>query len=257
MLPAYGELLNISMFWYLIIGICIIASCVCAIVYLWCALSESRRITHDIIGNVNETTVIYDRQDKPCFININTNRDNILEFLQTIDAAINKSGCIPENLRESSLHENALSCYEGEIKPFPDNDSVFLWKMCPVIRKNKYLGRIYVFNDITEYKKLLEQLDQKNKQLKEALEAQRKYAEVAKQLAAEKERERIMGLVNAIAGDYLEQLRLSIKTMEKYATGNSQEDSPVFEAENDRMIRITRETIGEIRKTVQALHASG
>ncbi len=123
-------------------------------------------------------------------------------------------------------------------------------------KKSKYMGCIYVFNDITQYKKLLEQLDQKNRQLKEALEIQRKYARVARNLAAEKERERIMELVNTIAGDYLEQLQQSIKTMEKYATSNDPNNSLVFDAENSRMIQITRETIGEIRKTVRALHVS-
>lgn len=256
MQPAYGELLNMGMFWYYIIGVCIIASSTCVIVYLWCALSENRHIIHDIIEHVNETTVIFDRQDKPCYVNINLNRNNTQELLQSIEAAINQSGCIPENLQESCLCENAMISYEGEIQPFAENDSVFAWKMCPVIRKNKYLGRIFVFSDITQYRKLLEQLDQKNRQLKEALEAQRKYAGVARNLAAEKERERIMGVVNTIAGDYLEQLKQSIQTMKKYAAGNSQKDISVFEAENDRMIRITRETIGEIRSAVRALHGS-
>ncbi len=256
MQPAYGDLLNLNIFWYFIIGICIIASSTGLIVYLWCTLSEDRHIIHDIIVSVNETTVIYNKQGKPCFVNINSERDNILEFLQNIEIAINQSGCIPENLKESCLHESTPTTYEGEIKPFAEDDSVFVWKMCPIVKKSKYMGCIYVFNDITQYKKLLEQLDQKNRQLKEALEIQRKYARVARNLAAEKERERIMELVNTIAGDYLEQLQQSIKTMEKYATSNDPNNSLVFDAENSRMIQITRETIGEIRKTVRALHVS-
>ena len=72
----------------------------------------------------------------------------------------------------------------------------------------------------------------------------------------EKERERIMVLVNTIAGDYLEQLRRSIQTMKAYANESNLKDESVFEAENDRMIQITRETIGKIRGTVKALHVS-
>lgn len=256
MQPAYGELLNLEMFRVFLIGICIIAGCTGMTVYLWVALSRSRKINRVIIKNVNETIVIYNRQDKPCYINTAFECDNIQNFLQDIEEAIHASGLIPGDFRESSLNKETSSMYEGEIKPSSENDATFTWKMRTIMRKNKYLERILVFNDITRYKKFLDQLDHKNRQLKDALEAQRKYAEVARSLAAEKERERIMGLVNAIAGDYLEQLRQSIQTMRAYADGNDPKDISVFEAENKRMIQITRETIVKMRNTVKALHVS-
>ncbi|MBP7177273.1 MAG: hypothetical protein KBA53_13790 [Thermoclostridium sp.] len=257
MQPAYGELLNMEMFRFLLIGISIIAGCTSAIVYLWGALSRSRKINRAIIMNVNETIVIYNGKDKPCYINTAFECNNIQKFLQETELAIHASGLIPRDFRETSLNEDALSLYEGEIELSSESDYLTLtWKMRTIMRKNKYLGRILVFNDITKYQKLLDQLDHKNKQLKEALEAQRKYAEIARNLAAEKERERIMVLVNTIAGDYLEQLRRSIQTMKAYANESNLKDESVFEAENDRMIQITRETIGKIRGTVKALHVS-
>lgn len=256
MQPSYGELMNMGMFWYYIIGICIIASSTCFVIYLWCALSRDRHITRDIIENVNETTVVYNRQNLPCYINITIDRSNITEFLHIIDEMIDKSGLIPEDFRKKCLVEKTLIIYEGEIKPFSKDDTVFSWKMCPVVRKNKYMGRIFVFNDITQYKKLYEQLDDQNQQLKDALEAQRKYAQIARRLAAEEERERIMGLVNETARDYLEHLNESIMRMNKYAVGSTQEDISMYDAENDNMIRITRETIDEIRSTVKVLNIS-
>jgi hypothetical protein len=254
MQPAYGGLVNMAIFWYYMTGICVIAASTAAVVYLWWALSKGRHITRDILENVNENTVIYDRNDNPCYINITNERSNIKDFLQSIDTEISRSGIIPENFRESCLHKNPPSTYEGEIKPFPGNDSVYSWKMCTVVRKKKYCGRIFVFNDITEYKKLHEQLGHQNRQLREALDAQRRYAEVVKRLGAETERERIMGIVNKIAAEYLEQLKESIGIMEKYAAGSTAEHVYVFEAENDRMIHITRETISKIRNTVKVLH---
>ncbi len=256
MQPSYGELMNMSMFWYYIIGICFIIASTCAVIYLWYALSRDRQITRDIIGNVNETTVVFDSQEKPCYISIAADRGNIIRFLHRIDEMIDKSGLIPENFRETCLDENTLNIFEGEIIPYSQDNTVFSWKMCPIVRKKKYMGRIFVFNDITQYKKLYEQLDNQNQQLKAALEAQRQYARIARRLAAEEEHERIMGIVNGIARDYLKQLNKSIKTMEKYSAGNAQEDMSVFETENDRMIRITRETIDEIRRTVKVLHVS-
>jgi len=253
---TYGGLVNTTMFWYYMTGICVIAASTTAVMHLWWALSRGRHIIRDIFENVNETTVIYDRNDKPCYINITYERSNIKDFLQSIDEQINSSGILPENFRESCLNENSSSLYEGEIKPFPDNDSIYSWKMCPVIRNKRYFGRIFVFNDITEYKKLHEQLGRQNRQLKEALDAQRRYAEVVNRLGAETERERIMGLVNASAAEYLEQLKESVRAMEKYAAGSTAEHVAVFEAENDRMINITRETISKIRNTVKALHSA-
>jgi|GEM_PF-3931913 nitrate reductase NapAB chaperone NapD len=256
MQPVYDGLVDIGMFWCYMTGICIIAASTGTIEYLWWALSKGRHITRDIFENVNETTVIYDRNDRPCYVNITYERSSINDFLQSIDEEINRSGILPENFKESCPGENALSLYEGEIKPFAENDSIYSWKMCPVVRNKKYFGRIFVFNDITEYKKLLEQLDNQNRQLKEALDAQRRYAGVVKRLGAEIERERIMGLVNGIAAEYLEQLKESIRTMEKYAAGNTAKLVCVFEAENNRMINITRETISRIRNTVKSLHSA-
>ncbi len=256
MLPSYSELMNLDMFRYYAIGICIITAITCVVIYLWWALTGARQMSRDIIDNVNETTVIYDRHDNLCYINTTFDRRNIMKFLKGIDEKIDKSGLIPENSKKNCLNESTVSIYEGEIKPFTENDSIFSWKMCPIVRKHKYSGRIFVFNEITEYKNLLEQLDHKNRQLKDTLEMQRNYVQVAGKLVVEEERERIMRLLYKVAGEYLGQLQDSIERMKKYSAGSTQDDKMGFAAENDRMIGITRETIAGIRKTVKVLHVS-
>ncbi len=256
MLPSYSELVNMDMLRYYVLGICTITAIACAIIYLWWALSGERHTTRDIIENANETTVIYDKHDNLCYINTTFDRRNIMKFLNGIDEKINRSGQIPADLKKRCLEEDAVTLYEGEIKPFAEDDSIFSWKMCPVIRKHKYAGRIYVFNEITEYKNLLELLDQKNRQLKDTLEMQRSYAKVAGKLIVEEERERIMELLYKVAGEYLQQLQDSISRMKNYSAESAPEDRIEFEAENDRMIGITRETIAGIRKTVKVLHVS-
>lgn len=254
MQAAYIGIPYMNVLLYYWMGISILMLIIGAAVHIWSILFRSSQITRDIIGNVNETIVVYDKKDRPCFVNINYQHADTFEFQKRTSEAIDKSGRITNNFKESGWDEDDFRYFEGEIVPFPDNDTVLSWRMCPIIRNNKYMGRIFVFNDITQQKKLLEQLDHKNRQLKEALEEQRKYAEISKKLVAEEERERIMNLVNRIAGDYLEQLNECIIRMRKYAVGREHEDQAGFEAENEKMIRITRESISEIRNTVKALY---
>lgn len=251
---TYGGLVSMGFFWTYLIGIIVVTAGVCFVICLWWSRSKDKHITRDIIENVNETIVIYDAQDKPCYVNLTLDRSNTDELLQSIDREINHSGIIPEDIRERCLDEEQVNLYEGEIKPYANIDSVFAWKMRPVVRNKKYFGRIFVLNDITQYVKLHKQLDRQNKQLQEALEEQRKFAAITKKLVTEEERDRIMGIVNRIAQDYLEQLNLSIEKMERYAYSNSKRDAAVYEEENNRMIQITRDTISKIRDTVKVLH---
>ncbi len=128
--------------------------------------------------------------------------------------------------------------------------------MCPIVRNRQYHGRIYVFNDITQYAKLQEQLNNQNRQLKEALEAQRKYTEITQKLSTEEERERIMVIIDRVAKEYLEQLNDSIERMEVNSHQDSDENLAVYEAENEKMIQLTRDTIGKVRSTVKELHVT-
>ncbi len=244
-----------SVFTYFII-IAVVTALSSFIVLFWWLRSKDRHITRDIIENVNETIVIFDRQGDPSYVNIVPDRDNNDEFLNSIEKEILHSGVLPLDYTIRCLQDNGSTVYEGVLKPYKAYDSVYSWKMRPVLRNMRYFGCIYVFSDITQYTKLHEQIEKQNIELKDAYEKQRQYVEVAKKLSVEEERERIMCIVNDISAAYRKQLDESIKKMELYVAGTEPEDIIAYETENGRMIQVTRDTIAKIRSTVRELHNS-
>lgn len=239
------------------VSFCAIVATISAVSCLWWAFSQKRKTARDIIENVNETIVIFDSYDKPCYINITIKQDGMDEsdFLKSLENEINRSGRIPEDLNTACLDAKEPIILEGEIKPRVCFGLTLSWKMCPVVCNGRYMGRIYVFNDITQYVTLQEQLDEQNKQLKAALEDQRRYAAISQKLSSEEERERIMGIINLMAKEYLGQLYKSIAVMENNAFSDPIIALKKYEAENEKMIQLTRETIREVRQTVKELHA--
>lgn len=215
---------------------------------------NNRYITLNIIENIDETVIIYDKQNRQCYLHIGTDFIHYPEFITKIEKEIKACRNIPENFNILCTEKNDMQIFEGKIKLFLNKMMCFNFKISPIFRKGKYLGKILVVNDMTKYSELLEQLNNKNSQLKEALEHQREYVQVARRLVSEEERSRIMGIVNGIAGEYLQNLKKSIERLEGCkSTGDVNGDREFIE-ENDKMIQKTREIINEIRDTVKLLH---
>ncbi len=224
---------------------------------LWWAFSHKRQTARDIIENVNETIVIFDSSDKACYVNLTLSKGEIdeFEFLQSIEREINQSTDVPRDLNTRCIEEKEPLLFEGEMKPLTNREIVLSWKMCPVVKNRQYMGRIYVFNDITQYVTLQRQLDHQNNKLKAALESQRRFALISQKLSAEEERERIMVIINNMAKEYLGKLYNGISEMENSTYEVNADPSERFEEENEKMIQLTRETIRDVRKTVKELHA--
>ena len=219
------------------------------IVCLWWLLSQKKKVTRDIVENVDETIVIFDKQDRPCYINLTAERSKTEEFLQSINREIIQSGNIPKELEPNTI-------YEGKMEPYVNDDTVLSWKMSSIIRDHKYYGRIFVFHDITVYAKLMKRMELQNMQLKDALEAQKEYTLVTAKLRVEEERERIMLLIDGIARDYLAQLNEGISDLEECTNSGLINDKATYESKSDEMIQITRDAIAKVRKTVKELRVS-
>ena len=94
-----------SVFTYFII-IAVVTALSSFIVLFWWLRSKDRHITRDIIENVNETIVIFDRQGDPSYVNIVPDRDNNDEFLNSIEKEILHSGVLPLDYTIRCLQDN-------------------------------------------------------------------------------------------------------------------------------------------------------
>lgn len=215
---------------------------------------KNRFITLNTIENTDETVIIYNKRERQCYVHTNPDYEKTPGFIKEIEEAVKESQYNGNHIRNMYPAQSESALTEYEIHLYQDKSRYFKCKVSPIIRNDKYLGKILVANDITQYNELIDQLNHKNVQLKKALDAQREHVQVMKKLTIEEERARIMELVNSIAGQYLQNLKGGVERLMLLVEKDDIYSERDFKEENDKMIRDTRKTIEQIRSTVKALN---
>ncbi|MDD4495707.1 MAG: hypothetical protein PHV32_15445 [Eubacteriales bacterium] len=206
----------------------------------------------NIINSKDEELIILDRNDNTSYINNCIKGLEISNCTEEIKAMIKAQGNLPD-LRGSRESTGGNTIIEGDIDFHTDKIHYLHYSITPFFNRKKFIGRIIVLRDITPIKELLEVLNEKNDLLNKAYEAQRENLRVTGKLAIEKERSRILNMVNSIAGGYLITIRSRVAILEQL----NEEDAhfkDFVERENSVLLEITRDTTEKVRTAVRQMY---
>lgn len=186
-----------------------------------------------VLDSLNETVVVTDLDNNVVYFN---------ETPLSVQLGI-EIGAKMDEVRKWQSSSGELTLDDSEIK-------YFFYYIHPIGRgKDNPTGKLYSFRDITEYKTLIAQLDEKNKELLSALEELQKHTRLIKQLTEETERNRILQQVNSTVGHYINQIIRNLETTRLF-TGT--QDVEIKERIQDS-IRCARTGIEKIRESVSLL----
>lgn len=205
-----------------------------------------------LVDNMNAMMVLVDIDNK------------ILDFNQSLV----REFCADRPLRRKEHLIELIDQLEGNNDRTPGNDRVFaalrspsvaafngeLGQICPQTRfysvtiqpilfaHEELLGRIITFNDITEYRNLLEEVNEKNEELKQ-------YASTVEELTIVKERNRFAHDVHDTLGHTM---TLLIALLE-VAKVNTKKNPDMIEEKLDKAIEAARAGLTEIRRSIAGL----
>lgn len=110
-------------------------------------------------------------------------------------------------------------------------------------------GILYAFRDISKYKNLIRELDQKNHELRAVSEKLSEYTKVVRILTEEKERSQILEQIHCTVGTSIAQILKLIREIEML------DDSNILQIKDkiEESIRFAREGIRDIRQAVSTL----
>lgn len=210
----------------------------------------------NIMSGIGESVIIIDNQGKIVFFHNGFDDIDISERIEEIDSIIIEKSGIEEYDMHIGKTDPEVYCH-GEIELMEHKRVKLHYILSFLYFKEKYMGRIVVLRDITEYTSLLEELNKKNILLKEAVERQKEYVKAAHRLSSEEERSRILETVNAIAGEFLKNVKQRVYKLETEVLAEGAAMKDWIRLENDQMLELTKKTIAEVRQTVKRLHIIG
>ncbi|KNY24761.1 histidine kinase N-terminal 7TM domain-containing protein [Pseudobacteroides cellulosolvens] len=220
-----------------------------------------------IFENLEEAVIVVDNQNK--IINFNEIFKNTFSkkyefnidtdfniFTQSMRLNTKNNHAIEKSLRILEGHEGLL--FDGEIELDIPQKRVFQLKVRRIFDNNKELaGRCILFQDITEYKELIEDVEYKNEELtaiNEELttvnEELNKYLSIVEELTLSKERNRIAREVHDTLGHSLTMIMMITKIIK----ANLSEDKRVDAVK--RLVdveEISQNALSEIRNSIKGL----
>ncbi len=140
--------------------------------------------------------------------------------------------------------------YAGELKLTIPEKKSYSVNIQPIITDEKvYIGRIISFNDVTEYRKVLDELNLKNIELGEANLRLKEYASTVEELTLTKERNRIAHDVHDTLGH---SMALLIALLE-VSTITCRKDPAQTEEKLLEALKVSREGLKELRRSISGL----
>jgi hypothetical protein len=179
-------------------------------------------INESIVITDHQNTVLYsNRAQLNNLLNIGENRD-----LAEIIAAANMSRGCQENPigQEAAYASNRETCSGSVVFTFPELPAPMhcSYYIQPIGKDGDGSGgMLHVFRDVSEYKVLIDQLEQKQKELMALTDRLQKYAGVVRQLAEERERQRIVRHVNSVIGYSIKQIACNLESLESLREGET------------------------------------
>lgn len=154
-----------------------------------------------------------------------------------------------EKLLKSIRHETNTNTF-GELTVLAPVKRCFRVNIQPIFgSKHEYLGRIIIFNDITEYKNLLDEVNEKNAELSAMNEQLAEYAETVEELAVIKERNRFARDVHDTLGHTM---TLLISLLE-VSSIMCKKDPVKTEEKLSEALKASRDGLSELRRSIKGL----
>ncbi|OPZ84353.1 MAG: Sensor histidine kinase DesK [Firmicutes bacterium ADurb.Bin419] len=212
-----------------------------------------------IVHNLNESIVVVDSVNR--IDNYNKSfgdtfspdgqikiYDNINKFIKSLKDNIAYSP-ETENLIKAMKSENKTNS-SGELNLLTPVKKCFHVNVQPIFgSKNAYIGRIIIFNDITEYKNLFDEVSEKNIELSAMNEQLSEYAETVEELAIIKERNRFARDVHDTLGHTM---TLLISLLE-VSSIMCRQDPEKTEEKLSEALKAARDGLKELRRSIKGL----
>lgn len=212
-----------------------------------------------IVHNLNQSIVVVDSTNRidnfnKCFADTFSPEgqikiyDNINKFIKHLKNNIVYSP-ETENLINAMRNENKTNS-SGELNMSSPVKKSFHVNVQPVFgSKNAYIGRIIMFNDITEYKNLYDEVSEKNIELSAMNEQLAQYAETVEELAIIKERNRFARDVHDTLGH---SMTLLISLLE-VSSIMCRQDPEKAEEKLSEALKTARDGLKELRRSIKGL----
>lgn len=212
-----------------------------------------------IVHNLNESIVVIDSLNRIDNYNISFEnlfaKDSNFKIYDNIDKFIcslkNNILYTPEakQLINWIKHEKDANT-SGELTVLTPVKRCFRVNIQPIFgKKNEYLGRIIIFSDITEYKDLLDELNEKNVELSAMNDQLSKYAETVEELAVIKERNRFARDIHDTLGH---SMTLLISLLE-VSSIMCKQDPEKAEEKLSESLKVARDGLKELRRSIKGL----
>ncbi|NLL05714.1 MAG: hypothetical protein GX270_07995 [Clostridiaceae bacterium] len=214
-----------------------------------------RRIVH----NLNESIVVidslnnidnYNKSFEDYFAKNNQVKvyDNINKLIRSLKNDILYTP-ETEKLINSIKYEKTANT-SGELTVLNPTKRCFRVNIQPLFgSKNEYLGRIIIFYDITEYKNLLDEVNEKNAELSAMNEQLAEYAETVEELAIIKERNRFARDVHDTLGHTMT-LLISLLEVSSIMCKQNPEKA---EEKLSEALKASRDGLRELRRSIKGL----
>ncbi|MCX7745649.1 MAG: histidine kinase [Clostridia bacterium] len=226
-----------------------------------------------IVDNMKESIVVIDNYNKIIDLNdafmINFKEAAPIDFNDDISVFINNLRTTVEITRESekvlnALENGTLVPISGELTLAESPKKCYSINIQPIFsHKNEILGRVASFSDVSEYKGLMMELDEKNiellaingeltfvnEQLMTANEQLKDYAKTAEELAITKERNRFARDVHDTLGHTM---TLLISLLE-VSSITCKTDSVKTEEKLQEATQVARDGLKELRRSISGL----
>lgn len=221
----------------------------------------------EVFNSMNESVLITDRNYR--IIDYNNSLSAYMGKLmqvekdQTLQNFFESLKQYAENINElentlKSIEDKTDICIEMELNLNFDEKKYFSLYTKPVFNNRKFLiGRIFTFRDVTSYKKLVEEINDKNKELiaknKELIELNEQlkdYSKMVEQLTLERERNRFSRDLHDTMGHTMTLLI----TLLKVTQINCCEDPSNVSGNIKEAIEIAQAGMKELRQAVAGLY---
>ncbi|MFZ5989934.1 MAG: histidine kinase N-terminal 7TM domain-containing protein [Bacillota bacterium] len=212
-----------------------------------------------IVHNLNESIIVVDSLNKIDSFNKSFTStfpgseqikiyDNISKFIKSLKENIINS---PETDKLiHSIKYETISNVSGELTLTRPVRKCFHVNIQPIFgSKNEFLGRIILFNDITEYKNLLDEVNEKNAELSALNDQLSEYASTVEELAVTKERNRFARDVHDTLGHTM---TLLISLLE-VSSIMCKKDPVVTEEKLSEALKAARDGLRELRRSIKGL----
>jgi len=215
--------------------------------------------TKKAVDNMAEAIVIVDNFNKivdfnnsfiSIFLSEKTikNNENIKKFISNIKQSLKKQDSSTEILNAIEYGDSEFK--SGEIVLVDKKTRCFKVNVQPIYDYKKgILGRVISFNDISMYKNLVKELDEKNSQLLSVNEQLKEYSKTVEELAIAKERNRITQDVHDTLGHTMTLLITLLEVCKiTYSTDTVKTEEKLCEATD-----IARSGLRELRNSIAGL----